>query len=362
MNTSTNDSSVKIFIGIIGTVVTVLVLMELQHIVIPLVIAYLLFFAFEPLNNMLAKIKLPRFAFVIIDLLIIILFIWGISRIIIESFSEFGQMLPFYVQRLNNIISTSAMSIGITDPFFTEFNIKEYLSSLDYGGFAGGLFNSTVSLVSGGFFVLFFFIFVSFGHDRIYKVIQRRYVQLHKSDTDNNDDEVVTLTEKEKYIAETFKDITDQIQNYLATKFFVSLAVGLIIALVLWIFGVDFLIVWAVLAFLLNFIPTIGSIIAVLLPSLMTLVQYESFGKMLAVALIIIGIQNIIGNIIEPKILGERLGLNPLVVLISLLIWGYMWGVVGMILSIPLTSILKIIMERSDSATLHFLSDLMDNK
>lgn len=350
------DPTVKIFIGIIAIVVSALVLIELQHIIIPFVIAYMLYFIFEPLNQWLKKIKLPQFVAVIVDLSVIVGFIWGISRIIIASFSEFGEQLPFYEEKLNNIIRTSAYSIGFTDPFFTNFNLKEYLSGLDYAGIAGGLFDSTISLVSGGFFVLFFFIFISSGHKRIYEVVKRRYIKLHshKDETDPNN-----LSEKEKYVEETFRDITSQIQKYLATKFYISLGVGFLVAVVLWIFGIDFLVVWAVLTFLLNFIPTIGSIIAVLLPALMTLVQYESFGTTIVVALIIIGIQNIIGNIIEPKIMGERLGLNPLVVLMSLLLWGYIWGVAGMILSIPLTSVVKIIMERSESDTLHFISDLM---
>ncbi len=93
----------------------------------------------------------------------------------------------------------------------------------------------------------------------------------------------------------------------------------------------------------------------------MTLVQFESFGYTLIVAAIIISVQNIIGNIIEPKIMGERLGLNPLVILISLLIWGYIWGIVGMFLSVPLTAIIKIIFSRSHSETLTFISDLMGN-
>ncbi len=352
------DSTVKIFIVIIGTVVSAFVLIELQSIIIPLIIAYMLYFIFEPLNDWLKKYKIPQFITVIVDLSIIIGFIFGISRIIIGSFSKFGEQLPFYEQKLNHIISNSASSIGLTDPFFMNFNMKEYLSGLDYGGIAGGLFNSTITLVSGGFFVLFFFIFVSTGHKRLYEVVKKRYIQLHSSGTrDVRSDSI--REEKEEYVEKTFRDITSQIQKYLATKFYISLAVGFLVAVVLWFFGIDFLVVWAVLTFLLNFIPTIGSIIAVLLPSLMALVQYESFGKMLAVALIIIGIQNIIGNIIEPKIMGKRLGINPLVVLLSLLLWGYIWGVVGMVLSIPLTSVMKIIMERSESPALHFLSDIM---
>ncbi len=357
MRNVTYDPTIKISVGIIGTVVSALILIELQHILIPLVIAYMLFFIFEPLNVWLQKKKIPQFITVIIDLLIIIGFIWGISRIIIGSFSKFGEQLPFYEQKLNNIVKTSAANIGLTDPFFANFNLKEYLIGLDYGGIAGGVFDSTISLVSGGFFVLFFFIFISSGHKRINDVVKKRYIKIH---TNRNFSEASSVSESgEDYVEKTFRDITSQVQKYLATKFYISLVLGLFIAVILWIFGVDFLVVWAVLTFLLNFIPTIGSIIAVLLPTLMTLVQYESFGTALIVALILIGIQNIIGNIIEPKIMGERLGLNPLVVLLSLLLWGYIWGVVGMILSIPLTSIMKIIMERSDSTTLHFLSDLM---
>ena len=97
------------------------------------------------------------------------------------------------------------------------------------------------------------------------------------------------------------------------------------------------------------------------LPTLMTLVQYESFPYAVVVAAIIVVVQNIIGNIIEPKIVGDRLGLNPLVILLSLLLWGYIWGIVGMFLSVPLTAVIKIILSSSESDNLNFISDLMGN-
>ena len=91
------------------------------------------------------------------------------------------------------------------------------------------------------------------------------------------------------------------------------------------------------------------------------LVQYESFGYAAVVAAVIIVTQNIIGNIIEPKIFGDRLGLNPLVILLSLLVWGYIWGIVGMFLAVPLTAIAKITMSNSSSKNLRFITNLMSN-
>ena len=113
------------------------------------------------------------------------------------------------------------------------------------------------------------------------------------------------------------------------------------------------------MAFFLNFIPNIGSIIAIILPTVMTLIQYESIGYTVLVAGVITIVQNIIGNIIEPKIMGDKLGLNPLVILVSLLIWGYIWGIAGMFLSVPLTAVVKIIISNSSSYNLQFLTDLM---
>ena len=167
--------------------------------------------------------------------------------------------------------------------------------------------------------------------------------------------------EKGKEIEQTFKDITHQVQQYITTKTLISLITGLLVALVLWLFDVDFLIVWAVLAFVLNFIPNIGSAIAVLLPAIMALIQYESFTYALIIAGIITVLQNIMGNIVEPKIYGNKLGLNPLVILLALLLWGYIWGIVGMFISVPLTAVLKIIISNSKSKNLQFISELMGN-
>ncbi len=349
MNAS-EDSSVKFFIAVIGTITIAIVLRELQYIFIPLILAYFLFFVFEPLNAFLTRKKIPVSLTTILDLLIVVGIIWGFSRIIVASFSKFGEQLPFYEAKLNNLIRSWALSLQITDPLLVNFNLSEYLKNLNYGGIIGNAFGSTVSFVSGTFFVLLFFLFVNSGHRKILETIKSR-----ASAASGN-----SALQTESAVEKTFDDITTQIQHYLSVKFYLSLLVALLYAIVLAIFGVDFLVVWVVLAFLLYFIPSIGPFISVILPTLMALVQFESIGTALLILLIIVAFQTIIGNILEPKILGERLGLNPLVILLSLLIWGYIWGVVGMILSVPLTSIFKIIFSRSHSRALNFLSNLMD--
>ncbi len=374
------DPVVKFSISFIALIILFIVLKELQHIFIPLVIAYFFLFVFEPLNNFLKDKKIPESFAILIDLIIISLIIWGISRFIIDSFAQFGDALPLYEQKLNSIIRKTASTFGVTDPLFTQFNLKSILTDIDYGGIASGLFTSTLSIFSTSFFVLLFFIFVSSGHSKIIETIKKRYVQTHtksslkqiekklksskpdliSSKIPETDIEKLKL-EKEKTFEKTFKDITEQVQKYIVTKFLISLSTAILVAFVLWLFDIDFLIVWAVLTFILNFIPNIGSAIAVILPALMTLIQYESFTYALLVAGIITVVQNIIGNILEPKIFGNRLGLNPLVILLSLLLWGYIWGIVGMFIAVPLTAILKIIISNSNSPSLRFIGDLMGN-
>jgi predicted PurR-regulated permease PerM len=115
------------------------------------------------------------------------------------------------------------------------------------------------------------------------------------------------------------------------------------------LFGIHFAVLWGVLAFALNFIPNIGSLISVVPPVAITLFQTGSVTKTLVVAGILITIQMVVGNVVEPKVMGRGLNLSPLVVLLSLLFWGWMWGIAGMLLSVPLTAAIKIGMEQLDS-------------
>lgn len=146
-----------------------------------------------------------------------------------------------------------------------------------------------------------------------------------------------------------FTEIMAEVQRYLGMKTLVSAVTGLCATLLLTVVGVDFALLWGLVAFLLNFIPTVGSIIAALPAMAVALVQPD-LGPlpMVVVGLGYLIINTLIGNIIEPQLVGRRLGLSPLVVFLSLVFWGWVWGPVGMLLSVPLTISVRIILERSE--------------
>ncbi|MBA4407727.1 hypothetical protein C0389_10665 [bacterium] len=372
------DPVVKFFVSVIGLFFICFVLKELQHIFIPLVIAYLMFFFFEPLNEFFKSRKIPMPIIIFIDLLLTTSLFYGISRVIIDRIIAFTAQFPMYEAKLNHIISSSAVELGIKNKVLTRFNISKIIQSVDIGVLASGVFSSTMTVVVAILLVFFFFIFINTGHDKIFAAIRWRYVEKdvksslkkmmrekkaeHLSPDATRDEDLETMTiQREVKLQKTIRDITEQVQKYIVTKLLISLSVGVIVGFILWLFKIEFFIIWAALAALLNFIPNVGSVIAVTLPALMALVQYGSFSYALLVTGVIIVVQNIIGNIIEPKIFGDRLGLNPIVILLSLLIWGYLWGIVGMFLAVPLTAIVKIVMSNSSSKNLRFITNLMGN-
>lgn len=374
-----SDPTIKFFVTILGLFIIFFVLKELQYIFIPFVIAYFMFFFFEPLNNFFESKKIPMPFIIFIDLFLTVSMFYGISKVIVDRFVSFSVNLPMYEAKLNHIISTSAVSLGLKNRLIAHFNISKILQSVDIGVLASGVFSSTLTIAASVLLILFFFIFINTGHNKIFEAIRMRYVEREikpslklvkkelkstkdKDSESSRDEAIETLTiQRELKLRKTFKDITEQVQKYIVTKFLISLSVGLLVGIILWLFKIEFFIIWAAFAILLNFIPNVGSVFAVIMPSLMALVQYESFGYAALVAAVLIVAQNIIGNIIEPKIFGDRLGLNPLVILLSLLLWGYIWGIVGMFLAVPLTAIAKITMSNSSSKNLRFITNLMSN-
>ena len=149
-----------------------------------------------------------------------------------------------------------------------------------------------------------------------------------------------------------------EIQRYLLIKTLVSLVTGATATLMLWVLGVDFPLLWGMVAFLLNFIPTVGSIIASVPAILIALVQPDlGLGVAAVVAFGYVVINTLYGNIIEPQLMGRRLGLSPLVVFVSLAFWFWVWGPLGGLLSVPLTIVVRLVLERSEEY--HWLSVLL---
>ena len=143
-----------------------------------------------------------------------------------------------------------------------------------------------------------------------------------------------------------YAQIDSKIRSYLVIKFVTSATTGLLTWFILALFGLDLALVFGVMAFLLNFIPSIGSMIATLLPLPIALIQYDS-GITIALVILLPGaVQFTIGNIVEPLVTGEGLDLHPVTILLALVFWGLLWGVVGMLLAAPITAVLRIVLGR----------------
>lgn len=374
------DPSIKFFISIIGLFVIGMILIQLQHIFIPFVIAYFLFFLFSPLNAFLSSKKIPSIFIILLDIGIIGFIVFGISSFTIDSFSQLTEQLPEYLNKLNTIVRDAAKNFNIKDPYLRNFSIQNIIARFDYKSIAGDLFSSTFSLIGSVLFVLFFFVFIITGHSTIYEAIKKRYVtgkvkpalkklesQLKTIGGEENvetKDHLRTTLIEEKHTREiilenTFKAIIEQIQRYIIAKITVNLMAGITVFVALLLFNVDFAIIWGLFLFFLNFIPTIGSAIALILPTIMALIQFGSLSYALVICGVIAAIQTVFFNILEPMIIGKRLNLNPLIILLAVLVWGYIWGIAGMLFSVPLTAIIKIIISNSESKNLIFINNLM---
>jgi predicted PurR-regulated permease PerM len=148
-----------------------------------------------------------------------------------------------------------------------------------------------------------------------------------------------------------------EVQAYLGIKTVISLATGLLAGLLCWATGLDFPVLLGLVAFVLNFIPTIGSIIAAAPAMVLALILYD-WPWMLLVGLGYLSINTVFGQILEPNVMGRRMGLSTLVVVLSLLFWGWLWGPVGALLSVPLTMVLKIALENTPD--LRWIAILLD--
>lgn len=138
-------------------------------------------------------------------------------------------------------------------------------------------------------------------------------------------------------IHDSFEAIAEQLQRFILTKSEISTVTGITVGTFLWLVDLDFALIWGLIAFLLNYIPSLGSIISTTLISIFAFLQFDSIGKSLLVLVVVSGMQFFFGNWLEPRVLGRHLSLSPFVVVLSVIFWGWLWGIPGALLGVPLT-------------------------
>jgi AI-2 transport protein TqsA len=268
-------------------------------------------------------------ALIIVTMLMLLLAIVGM--ILGTSIADFNAALPKYQARLDVIID------GAFRFMVKNLNVDESIESvgdmIDPGwamGMAAGIFNSLRDVLTNTFLIIFTMIFIL----------------------------LEASTAKTKFAAafgasetslEGPRIFLQNLGRYLGIKTLISIATGLCAGTLTWALQLDFPLLWAMLAFLLNYVPTIGSMIAAVPAVLLALVQIGP-GAAGATAMGFIGINVVFGNFLEPRLMGYGVGISPLVVFVGLVVWGFIFGPVGMLLSVPLTMTLKMALE-SDERT-----------
>ena len=317
-----------IWLLLIGLVIAFLI--YFKAILAPLVYAIVAAFLVHELILLTGKIyifnkPIPHWLRKILVLLIVIGTIFGIVEIIASNVDQIVQKAPEYQQTVERLLDQAGSLTGAED---ISKEIRERINSIDLNSLLSDIFNSFSSFLGNLFMVIIYGLFLL--------AERRKFTQKLDAMLPNANDreDLQVLLDR----------IADAIRQYLSVKTLVSLLTGILSYIILLLFGVDFPVLWAFLVFLLNYIPYLGSLIATLLPTSLAIFQFESLLMGLWVFLCIQSVQTVVGTFVEPRFAGKTLNLSPTVVLFSLALWGSVWGIAGMAIAIPVTSIFVIIM------------------
>lgn len=329
----------KITAFIILIISIVFILKTLKGIFIPLVLAIFITYLFAPIVEFLAKYKIPRLLTLFIILAALSVAGTFFTQIIVKNTKDFIDLLPTLQSRvldgmtsfLNQYLSIDTSGMR---SFFQSQKIAELLSSA---------LNISFSFIGKFLMTILILIFIYLTYHNYPSLINKAFDE-----------------EKAKKIFNIVNNINHQIINYIFIKTLISAATGILTGVTCAILGVKFAVLWGAVAFFLNYIPYIGSIIAVIFPILLSAIQFGDVYKPLLVAASLIGIQLFFGSFLDPEMMGNKFNLSPILILISLFFWSYVWGIVGAFLAVPMTAMMKIILQNIEP--LSFVAVLMSKK
>ncbi len=324
MNPSKDRAGYTILV--MAAVVIVLAGIKLSSaILVPFLLALFLATILSPLFLWLKKLGLGDIFPLIIIVLLLLLVITSLAILVGNSVQDFTQNVPFYEVKLKSDLSALLETINSWGLHIPKEDILNLFQTDSLMRYIATTLKSFGSLVTNSFMIIITVIFM------LLEISQFRF-KLNQT----NSNSLKQLTE-----------ISDNIKHYILLKALTSAATGIIITIILKITGIHYAILWGLLAFILNFIPNIGSIIAAVPAVLMAIIQYDfTTATMIIIAYLVVNV--IIGSIIEPRILGKGLGLSTLIVFLSLIFWGWLLGPIGMILSVPLTIMIKIALDTKE--------------
>jgi predicted PurR-regulated permease PerM len=327
-NLTNSNKTLQVLLILASFTVIVAGMKAAESIIVPFLLAVFISIVASPPFFYLQKKGIPKVIALLIVILAFLFFIFLIGLLIGTSVNDFTSKVPVYQQKLQG--QTQAVVTWLIEKKFIEpdFQLSNVFNPSSVLKIIGDTLNQVSGLFANGFLILLTVLFMMLEITSI-------PVKLKKVSS-NPENSILRV-----------QSVFQNINKYIAIKTWISLGTGILVYILLLIIGVDYPLLWAVLAFALNYIPTIGSIIALVPPVLLTIIQL-GFIESLIVLVGYLVINTIMGNILEPKFMGKGLGLSTLVVFLSLIFWGWVLGPIGMLLSVPLTIAIKIAVDSSD--------------
>ena len=323
-----SPNALKVMLILASFVIIIAGMKAASDILVPFLFSVFLSIITSSLLYWLNKKKIPM----IVSLLIVILFVLGAVFLLVllfkSSINDFTQSLPLYQEKLGSLIGLLAKIIGSYGINFSEKQIMEYIDPGAAMRFVSLILANLKSLLSNAFFIILTVIFIMF-------------------EAASMPSKMNSALEGSRFTFGHIEVLMKDINHFMVIKTFMSLATGILVTLWLTILNVDYPFLWGLLAFIFNFVPNIGSIIAAIPAILLALVQ-AGYGTAALTAGGYIVFNVGISNFIEPRFMGSELGISTLVVFLSLIFWGWVLGPLGMVLAIPLTMTMKIALSCSE--------------
>lgn len=307
---SINDT----FAAIVGLLALGFILFATRSVIVPLIIALFITMIINRVESLLTEVlRLRRIRWLnkLFAMAVIVLAMFGLVMAAVSSGKDIAKRVPYYQQKIGSGIEglyATAKARGIPVPDNTELAKK--LQELPIGKTLGNFFSSLLGVLGNFFLVVVFTGFMVFAGIEYRGILQ---------------------------------EMNDKISAYITIKTLMSIVTGVAVAALCWGFGVDFALFWAVLAVLLNYIPSVGAIIATAPPILIAFVQLESTASAVGFSLAMVAMQVLLGQVVEPKLMGDKLAVKPVAILLGLIFWGFLWGIPGMFLAAPLMALLRIL-------------------
>lgn len=329
----------NILVTAAAAVIVIAGLKSAAAMLVPFLLAIFIAVLSAPLMHWLTRHRVPDVIAVLLLVVGFLLIGTMLASFVGSTLNAFYKDMPFYEQKLQTLITTGVTWLRSMGVEVADNIIREYVNPGVVMRTVAKVFNGLGGVLTNTFLILFTVVFILLEASGFPNKVKKAFGE-------------------ETQAFDHFERFSQSVQQYLMIKTLVSLGTGVSVSLLLVIIGVDYWALWGVVAFLLNYIPNIGSIIAAVPAVLIALIQLGPAAAALTAA-VYVGVNTLFGNVVEPRLMGRSLGLSTLVVFLSLVFWGWILGPVGMLLSIPLTMVVKIALETRPQS--RWIATLLDH-